>query len=189
MLCIPKKSRLLRTAIDARKQNDNTMKDVMPFPDQDQIRLDIARVKIRSKIDFSDVYEQIRTVPEDVHKSAFATIYGTYVSHTMQIGDCNAPATFQRVMTMTCTTDPDSEMESGVAPSAPPASSVLPMLATAQDAPTSLAQPSVMSHSMSLTVVRPSTPIAQIDNPPYKDLYAQTLPYGDDTLMDDEPSS
>jgi len=99
MLCIPKKSRLLRTAIDARKRNDNTVKDVTPFPDQDQICLDVARAKIRLKIDFS-VYEQIHTVPEDVHKSAFATIYGTYVSHTMQIGDCNAPTTFQCVMTM-----------------------------------------------------------------------------------------
>ena len=100
MLCILKKSGLLRTAIDARKWNDNTIKDVMPFPDQDQIRLDIARAKIRSKIDFSDAYEQIHTVPEDVHKSAFAMIYGTYVSHTMQIGDCNTPATFQHVMMM-----------------------------------------------------------------------------------------
>jgi len=100
MLCIPKKSGLLRTTIDVRKQNDNTVKDVMPFPDQDQICLDVARAKIRSKIDFSDMYKQIRTVPEDIHKSAFAMIYGTYVSHTMQIGDCNALTTFQRVMTM-----------------------------------------------------------------------------------------
>jgi len=100
MLCIPKKSGLLCTTIDARKQNDNTVKDVMPFPDQDQIRLDVVRVKIWLKIDFSDVYEQICTVPEDVHKSVFTTIYGTYVSHMMQIGDCNAPATFQCVMTM-----------------------------------------------------------------------------------------
>jgi hypothetical protein len=91
MLCIPKKSSLLRTAIDVRKQNDNTIKDVTLFPDQDQICLDIARVKIQSKIDFSDMYEQIRTVPEDVHKSVFTTIYGTYVSHTMQIGDCTVP--------------------------------------------------------------------------------------------------
>ena len=36
MLCIPKKSRLLCTAIDAHKRNDNTIKDVTPFPDQDQ---------------------------------------------------------------------------------------------------------------------------------------------------------
>ena len=100
MLCILKKSGLLRTAIDACKQNDNTVKDVMPFLDQDQIRLDVVRVKIWLKIDFSDVYKQICTVPEDVHKSAFTTIYGTYVSHMMQIGDCNAPATFQCMMTM-----------------------------------------------------------------------------------------
>jgi len=100
MLCIPKKSGLLRTVIDVRKRNDNTVKDVMPFPDQDQIRLDVARAKIQLKIDFSDAYKQICTVPEDIHKSAFTTIYGTYVSHTMQIGDCNAPATFQCVMTM-----------------------------------------------------------------------------------------
>jgi hypothetical protein len=100
MLCIPKKSRLLCTTIDARKQNDNTIKDVTLFPDQDQIRLDVVRVKIWSKIDFSDAYEQIRTVSEDIHKSAFATIYGTYVSHMMQVGDCNAPTTFQHVMMM-----------------------------------------------------------------------------------------
>jgi hypothetical protein len=100
MLCILKKSGLLRTAIDVCKQNNNTVKDIMPFLDQDQIRLDVVRAKIWLKIDFSDTYKQIRTVPEDIHKSAFATIYGTYVSHTMQIGDCNTPATFQRMMTM-----------------------------------------------------------------------------------------
>ena len=83
MLCIPKKTGKLRTAIDARKRNANSVKDVTPFPDQDQIRLDVARALIRSKIDFSDAYEQVRTAPEDVHKSAFATIYGTFISHTM----------------------------------------------------------------------------------------------------------
>jgi hypothetical protein len=100
MLCIPKKTGLLRTAIDCRKRNDNTLKDVTPFPDQDQIRMDCARAKYRSKIDMSDAYEQIRVVAEDVWKTAFTTVYGTFVSHTMQIGDCNAPATFQRIMTM-----------------------------------------------------------------------------------------
>ena len=100
MLCIPKKDGRLRTAIDCRKRNTNTVKDVTPFPDQDQIRLDVARAKVRSKIDFSDAYEQVRVHPADVPKTAFASIYGTYISHTMQIGDCNAPATFQRVMTM-----------------------------------------------------------------------------------------
>lgn len=100
MLCVAKKDGFkLRTPIDCRKRNDNTEKDVTPFPDQEQIRMDVARGKIRSKIDMSNAYEQIRVEPSDVWKTAFATVYGTFVSHTMQIGDCNAPATFQRLMT------------------------------------------------------------------------------------------
>jgi hypothetical protein len=100
MLCIAKKDGKLRTALDARKRNDNTVKDVTPFPDQDAIRHDCARAKFRSKLDMSDAYEQVRVHPDDIWKTAFATIYGTYVSTTMQIGDCNAPATFQRLMTI-----------------------------------------------------------------------------------------
>jgi len=67
----------------------------------EQIRMDVARGKVRSKIDMSNTaaYEQIRVEPSDVWKTVFATVYGTFMSHTMQIGDCNAPATFQRLMT------------------------------------------------------------------------------------------
>jgi hypothetical protein len=99
LLCVPKKSGKLRTVVDARKRNDNTYKDVTPFPDQDQIRMDVARAKYRTKIDMSDAYEQIRVEAKDVWKTAFATTLGTFVSHVMQQGDCNAPATFQRLMT------------------------------------------------------------------------------------------
>jgi hypothetical protein len=60
----------------------------------------VARAKIRSKIDLSDVYEQVRICTQDVDKTAFATIAGTYVSLIMQQGDCNAPATFQQLMTL-----------------------------------------------------------------------------------------
>jgi hypothetical protein len=43
MLCIPKpKTGKLRTAIDRGKRNDNLVKDMTPFPNQDQIRLDVA---------------------------------------------------------------------------------------------------------------------------------------------------
>ena len=47
----------------------------------------------------SEAYEQIRVCDEDVPKMAFATIFGTFVSWVMQQGDCNAPSTFQRLMT------------------------------------------------------------------------------------------
>jgi transposase InsO family protein len=99
MLCVPKKSGKLRTVFDCRERNANTVKDATPFPDQDRIRNDVARARYRSKIDMSEAYEQIRIVERDVHKTGFSTIHGTFVSTVIQQGDCNAPSTFQRLMT------------------------------------------------------------------------------------------
>jgi hypothetical protein len=96
MLCVHKKTMALHTVVDGRQRNENTLKDVTPLPDQDLIRLDVARAKIRLKIDLSDAYEQVRIVPSDVPKTAFATIYGMFASNVMQQGDCNMPSTFQR---------------------------------------------------------------------------------------------
>ena len=59
----------------------------------------MARAKYRSKIDLADAYKQVQIEPTDVHKSVFSTILGTYVSNVVQQEDCNAPATFQRLMT------------------------------------------------------------------------------------------
>ena len=42
MLCIPKKNGTLRTVFDMRQQNENTWKDVTPFPDQDAIHHDLV---------------------------------------------------------------------------------------------------------------------------------------------------
>ena len=82
-----------------RQRNENTVKDMTPLPDQDQIRMDVAQAKCRSKIYLSNAYEQVRIEPDDVHKTAFTTVFGTYLSEVMQQGDCNAPATFQRLVT------------------------------------------------------------------------------------------
>ncbi|KAF8219883.1 hypothetical protein L208DRAFT_1337028 [Tricholoma matsutake] len=59
MLVVPKKSGAICIVINAVKRNANTVKDVTPFPDQDMIRLDVARATYRSKIDLSDAYEQV----------------------------------------------------------------------------------------------------------------------------------
>jgi hypothetical protein len=96
MLCIPKKSGKLRTVINCCKRNNNMVKDVTPFPDQDQIHMDVARAKYRSKIDLSNTYEQVWIEMKDVWKTAFTMIYGTFISQVMQQGDCNAPPTFQQ---------------------------------------------------------------------------------------------
>jgi hypothetical protein len=99
LLCIPKKDGRLRTVVDCRERNTNTIKDLTPFPDQDMIRNDVARAPFRSKLDMSDAYEQVRVDPKDVKNTAFSTVVGTFLSHVVQQGDCNAPATFQRLMT------------------------------------------------------------------------------------------
>ena len=99
MLCIPKKNSTLRTMFNLRQQNENTWKDITPFPDQDAIRHDIARAKFRSKLDMTEAYEQTCIRPEDVEKMTFSTIFGTFQSWVMQMGGCNAPSTFQWLMT------------------------------------------------------------------------------------------
>jgi hypothetical protein len=42
MLVIPKKNGKLCTVVNTQKCNDNMVKDITPFPDQDLIRLDLA---------------------------------------------------------------------------------------------------------------------------------------------------
>jgi hypothetical protein len=102
------------------------------------------------------------------------------LGHTSPESSISPPAS----KLMTRTTDPDSDMESGVAPSTLPASSA-PPLPAARDAHASTAQPPVTSLSMSLKFVSNNVPVVHIDDAlPYDDPYTQALPYGDDTLMD-----
>ena len=99
MLCILKKNRKLCTVFDLCMQNKNMEKNISPFLDQDTIWHDVAHAAYRSKLDMSEVYEQIHVCNKDIPKTAFATIFGTFVSWVMQQGDCNTPLMFQRLMT------------------------------------------------------------------------------------------
>ena len=99
MLCILKKNSTLHTIFDLSQQNENTWKDVTPFPDQDAIHHDIVQAKFRSKLDMAEAYEQMCIRPEDVCKMTVSTIFSTFQSWVMWMGDCNAPSTFQQLMT------------------------------------------------------------------------------------------
>ena len=81
LLCIPKKDGTLHTALDAHKWNENTVKDVTPLPDQGVICKDIVQTKVRSKIDLTDTYGQVRICPLDVPQTMFMTTTGTYSSN------------------------------------------------------------------------------------------------------------
>jgi hypothetical protein len=95
ILCVHKKTMALCTIVDKRQCNENTIKDMTPLPDQDLIQLDVARAKIRLKINLSDTYEQVHIISRNMPKTAFTTIYRTFASNVMQQGDCNMPSTFQ----------------------------------------------------------------------------------------------
>ena len=47
----------------------------------------------------TEAYEQTCIRPQDVGKMTFSTIFSTFQSQVMQMGDCNAPSTFQQLMT------------------------------------------------------------------------------------------
>lgn len=88
----------IRTVIDTRLRNDNTVKVAAPLPDIEEILRNVVKHEYRSLIDGKDAYEQIRIKPEHVNRSMFNTPDGTMESLVMQIGDCNAPATYQTLM-------------------------------------------------------------------------------------------
>ena len=101
LLCIPKTGAelKLRTVIDAREKNNNTIIDTTPLPNQDLIREAVASHKYTSVIDMTDAYEQMCITPEDVPKTIFTSPLRTFVSNVLQQGDCNGPSSWQRLMT------------------------------------------------------------------------------------------
>jgi len=49
-------------------------------------------------LDRKDAYEQIRVEPKDIPQTLFTTPDGTMEGLVMQLGDCNAPVTYQTLM-------------------------------------------------------------------------------------------
>ena len=94
----PKDAQELRTVIDLRERNKNTVKMSSPLPDIDGVLRRMAAKTFRSVLDLTAAYEQIRIIPEHVKRSAVTTPDGNMVSLVLQMGDCNAPATYQSLM-------------------------------------------------------------------------------------------
>ena len=78
--------------------NEHTVKDHNPLPNiQDAIER-LHGKTLFSKFDIRWGYNNIRLHPEDKHKAAFKTPFGTYVPNVMYFGLQNAPPFFQRIM-------------------------------------------------------------------------------------------
>ena len=94
----PKNAPELRTVFDLRERNKNTVKLSSPLPDIDEVLRRVAAKKFKLVLDLTAAYEQIRIIPEHVERSAVSTPDGNMVSLVLQMGDCNAPATYQSLM-------------------------------------------------------------------------------------------
>ena len=89
------KARFLHDLVD---HNLNTRKDNTPILYIPSIINTVARYRYRSKIDLTDGYHAVRIEPESEGFTSFYTPFGTFRTRVMQQEDCNAPATFMKLM-------------------------------------------------------------------------------------------
>ncbi|CAM8959678.1 unnamed protein product [Rhodiola kirilowii] len=88
-----------RICIDYRKLNAVTRKDHFPLPFIDQMLDRLAGKPYFCFLDGFSGYNQIPIAPEDQEKTTFTCPFGTFTFRRMSFGLCNAPGTFQRVVT------------------------------------------------------------------------------------------
>jgi hypothetical protein len=98
MVLVRKKNGKLRVCVDYRKLNTRTQKDHFPLPFITSILEEVAGHERYTFMDGYSGYNQVMIAPEDRHKTAFTTPWGTFVWHVMPFGLCNAPSTFQRLV-------------------------------------------------------------------------------------------
>ena len=100
IVLVRKKTGELRVCIDYRVLNDATIKDAFPIPNIEDLVYQLNLMLIATTFDLAESYNQVLVREEDRPKTAFATDWGLYECNVMSFGLTNAPATFQRMMTM-----------------------------------------------------------------------------------------
>ncbi|XP_052728311.1 uncharacterized protein LOC108320289 [Vigna angularis] len=95
---VPKKDGKVRMCVDYRDLNRSSPKDNFPLPHIDTLVDNTAKYSLFSFMDGFSGYNQIKMAPEDMEKTTFITLWGTFCYKVMSFGLKNAGATYQRAM-------------------------------------------------------------------------------------------
>lgn len=95
---IPKKDGKVRMCVDYMDLNRASLKDDFPLPHIDVLVDNTTQFKVFSFMDGFSRYNQIKMAPDDMAKTTFITLWGTFCYKVMPFGLNNACATYQRAM-------------------------------------------------------------------------------------------
>jgi len=95
---IPKKDGKVRMCVDYQDLNRAIPKDNFPLPHIDALMDNMANFALFSFMDGFLGYNQIKMAPEDMEKTTFITLWGTFCYKVMSFGLKNAGATYQWAM-------------------------------------------------------------------------------------------
>jgi len=98
IVSVPKKDGKVRTCVDYRDLNRASPKKNFPLPHIDVLVDNTANFALFSFKDGFSGYNQIKMAPEDMEKTTFITLWGTFCYKVMSFGLKNVGATYQRAM-------------------------------------------------------------------------------------------